>query len=475
MAIYHNNMSTISRGAGQSAVAAAAYRAGVKLFNERDGSYKDFSSRINDVADSDIILPLGAPSQFADRGVLWNGAEQAEGKRRNARVAREIDIALPHELSLEERISLVRDYALFLVERYGVAVDYAIHLPSKKDGHDSRNHHAHLMFTTRELGADGLGKKTRALDDKTQGPQEIEACRYGWELLCNFALKRAGISERIDRRTLKAQGIDRIPQIHVGPQALAIADENKQPSSVVKMDFRGREINYPEIDQGRSRAGFNAQIIDLNQRRARHPSIPLETQINNIERLIEVHIDNIAQLEAMIPHHLLPSFLRERIRQMWLKMQRLIFMRIFEEQARKRREKEIEAQRIELRLKALKAELEQIEHKKGQLRALKQFHLSIEAALLSVNRFRFNPSNENNPLPRIITTAAFNEKLKVSAEKLRQNVPPEHRPKLKLRDGPKRNNGGHADPPPKITGSFNKASGATPSYKQEVKISFGLG
>ncbi|HIB69594.1 MAG TPA: hypothetical protein EYO33_32080, partial [Phycisphaerales bacterium] len=109
---------------------------------------------------------------------------------------------------------------LYLIERYRVAVDVAIHSPVTGDGHDTRNHHAHLLFTTREITEDGFGVKTRILDDKVSGPQEIEVIREVWEPLANDALERAGFPDiKIDRRTLEGQGIDRIPQTHIGPHA----------------------------------------------------------------------------------------------------------------------------------------------------------------------------------------------------------------------------------------------------------------
>jgi hypothetical protein len=118
--------------------------------------------------------------------------------------------------------------AAYLVEKYRVAVDVAIHSPCEGDGHDPRNHHAHLLFTTRELTLEGLGAKTRILDDKVTGPQQIEIIREVWETLANDALHRAGHSDvSIDRRTLEAQGIERIPQIHEGKASTYAEDLGK--------------------------------------------------------------------------------------------------------------------------------------------------------------------------------------------------------------------------------------------------------
>lgn len=228
MAIYHCSVRVFSRAEGHSAVAAAAYRAGAVLHDERRGFTHRYHQRTG-VVETFIMAPAYAPELTRDRALLWNAAEAAE-TRKNARVAREVILALPYELDLTARKTLARDMAAYLVERYRVAVDVALHSPPSdhnggKDGHDPRNHHAHLLFTTREVTKDGLGKKTRILDDKEHGPQEIEAIRAVWEALANAALEQAGFEARIDRRTLMDQGIDRIPEIHIGPEGKAGREE----------------------------------------------------------------------------------------------------------------------------------------------------------------------------------------------------------------------------------------------------------
>ncbi|MBK7361502.1 MAG: MobA/MobL family protein [Micavibrio sp.] len=220
MAIYHCSLRIFSRSEGHSAVAAAAYRAGALLRDERTGRIHRYGKR-HGVMGAFILAPKSAPQKFQDRAVLWNAAEASE-TRKNSRVAREVILALPHELTDTERKALASDMALYLVERYRVAVDVAVHSPVAGDGHDPRNHHAHLLFTTREITSEGFGAKTRILDDKQAGPQEVELLREVWETLANDALARAGFSGvKIDRRTLEGQGIDRIPQTHIGPEAKA--------------------------------------------------------------------------------------------------------------------------------------------------------------------------------------------------------------------------------------------------------------
>ncbi len=212
MAIYHCSLRVFSRAENHSAVAAAAYRSGQKLVDERTGTIHRYEKRLG-VVNAFILMPASAPERFQNRFTLWNAAEASE-TRKNSRVAREVIIALPYELNAEQRESLTRDMAAYLVEKYRVAVDVAIHAPVDKDGHDPRNHHAHLLFTTRELTPEGFGAKTRILDDKITGPQQIEIIREVWETLANDALSRAGHSDvNIDRRTLEAQGIERIQRL----------------------------------------------------------------------------------------------------------------------------------------------------------------------------------------------------------------------------------------------------------------------
>jgi hypothetical protein len=241
VAIYHLSVKAVSRSSGRSAPAAAAYRTGERIVNERDGVTHDYSRRTG-VEQSFIVAPPGAKWAH-DRSQLWNAAEAAEN-RKNSLVAREYEVALPAELSAKGRTDLARDFAAELVERYGVAADVAIHAPGKEG--DSRNHHAHILTTTRTVGADGLGPKTRVLDDPKSG--EIERIREVWAGLTNRALERDGVGERVDHRSLaarreaalevvqnqarpeperqaaerQAQDLDREPTVHLGPAAVAI-------------------------------------------------------------------------------------------------------------------------------------------------------------------------------------------------------------------------------------------------------------
>ncbi|MGO8449185.1 Ti-type conjugative transfer relaxase TraA [Rhizobium ruizarguesonis] len=227
MAIYHFSMKPIARSGGRSAVASAAYRAAVRLTNERDGLTHDFSNR-QGVEHAEIVLPAGVRADWArKRSALWNAAERAE-KRSDARIAREFEIALPHELSAEQRLALTRAFALHLANRYGAAVDFAIHRPG--GGGDIRNSHAHLMMTTREVRENGLGDKTllerenRWLLANHLPPSQLQLkdLRQAWEHLANTHLERGGLDIRIDNRSHLEAGITIEPTEHVGVHATQI-------------------------------------------------------------------------------------------------------------------------------------------------------------------------------------------------------------------------------------------------------------
>lgn len=226
MAIYHLSVKTVSRSAGRSATAAAAYRAGVEITDERTGEIHDYT-RKGGVKSAELVLPAGAPQWAADRAALWNAAEQAE-TRKNSTVAREFEIALPEELSPAERQRLARDLAREIVERHGCAADVAIHAPGKEG--DNRNHHAHILLSTRRLGPEGFTEKTRELDDQKTGPQIVTQWRERFASLQNERLREAGIDVRVDHRTLEAQGIDREPTQHLGPAASGYERRTGQPS-----------------------------------------------------------------------------------------------------------------------------------------------------------------------------------------------------------------------------------------------------
>ncbi|RVT75191.1 Ti-type conjugative transfer relaxase TraA, partial [Agrobacterium sp. CNPSo 2736] len=224
MAIYHLSTKPVSRSSGRSAVASAAYRCAVLLTNHRDGLVHDFT-RKEGVDHSEIVLPEGISADWAlDRSALWNAAEFAE-KRKDARVAREFEIALPHELSPEGRLKAARAFAQDLANRYGAAVDFAIHSPGEQG--DIRNCHAHVLMTTRQVGRTGLGEKTflehknaRLLaNGMATTDMQLRDIRQAWESIAIRQLQREGLDIRIDHRSHVERGLELSPTEHMGVHA----------------------------------------------------------------------------------------------------------------------------------------------------------------------------------------------------------------------------------------------------------------
>ncbi|MCA0248241.1 MAG: Ti-type conjugative transfer relaxase TraA [Proteobacteria bacterium] len=251
MAIYHLSMKPISRKQGRSSVAAAAYRSGTVLVNARDGLIHDYRRKAG-VEHSEIVLPDGVQAEWAkDREWLWNAAEVAE-TRKDARVAREVEVALPHELDAAERLELTRAFARDLANRYGVAVDFSIHAPH--DDSDVRNHHAHIMMTTRKVESAGLTDKTLLerenkwllANDLPTSQMQMKDIRQAWEVHSNSALARAGHDIRIDHRSHRDRGLEIEPTQHVGVQATQLAR-------------RGVEVARTALPAGAARK--NAELI----------------------------------------------------------------------------------------------------------------------------------------------------------------------------------------------------------------------
>jgi ATP-dependent exoDNAse (exonuclease V) alpha subunit len=271
--VYHLSVKPISRSAGRSATAAAAYRAGEEIVDERTGEVHDYT-RKGGVEHAEIVLPAGSPGWAADRAALWNAAEAAE-KRKDARVAREYEVALPKELSRAQGIELMRDFAADLVERYGVAVDFAIHRDHREKWDGSEKgfdaFHAHVLTSTRQMGRDGFGEKTSPeLSDAKrrslglgEGAKEVERTRERWEIVANRHLEMAGESQRIDRRSLKEQGIDREPTRHLGPIVTALERRGIQTDT----GDVNRRIEAAYLQGVRERAELAAlrpQVLDLS-------------------------------------------------------------------------------------------------------------------------------------------------------------------------------------------------------------------
>ena len=258
MAIYFFNIKTFGRASGGSAPGAAAYRAGERIRDERTGRMHDHSMR-EDVLHKEILLPEKYSTDdmtwARDRTTLWNAAERAE-KRSNARVAREYLVGLPFELSPEERLKLARGFSQELTNRHGFALDLTIHAPRNLPDSDSRNFHAHLLATTREVNLEGLGEKTSL--ERSYGVllkmgldpviHELFHARERWALLTNAALREANVAATVDYRSLEAQGIDREPR----PQI---------PRAAFEMERQG----YRNALAERMRSEYEARVNERQQ------------------------------------------------------------------------------------------------------------------------------------------------------------------------------------------------------------------
>lgn len=265
MAIYHLSAKPISRATGRSATGAAAYRAGETITDERTDLVFDYGKK-RGIDHSEIMAPANAPEWAHDRAKLWNAVEHSE-KRKDSQVAREVEVALPTELTLDQQRELVRGFARSQFVDAGMVADIAIHHAN------GENPHAHILLTMRDIGPDGFGQKNRSWNDKAL----LQNWREAWEVQTNQALERAGHSVRIDHRTLAEQGIDRIPQIHIGPkvpemerrgikteiggQALAIESKNEAIAALQSdLEAARNERNHetpagPERGADRGRTG----------------------------------------------------------------------------------------------------------------------------------------------------------------------------------------------------------------------------
>lgn len=272
MAIFHLSVKTISRSAGRSSTAAAAYRAGVEITDRQTGEVHDYR-RKSGIESAELFLPAGAPEWATDRAELWNAAEVSE-KRKNSTVAREFEVALPAELSADQRRDLAHNFTKVLVKKYGFAADCAIHLPGK--GGDSKNHHAHILCSTRKLTAEGFTAKTRELDDRATGAAQVVECRELFANMTNAALERAGHIERVDHRSLEAQGIDREAGIHLGPTATAMERRGEVSEKTMHHQERqaeaaGKVAALVAIAETQAKAAQKAQKKEKKNDTKQHP------------------------------------------------------------------------------------------------------------------------------------------------------------------------------------------------------------
>lgn len=300
MAIYHCHCKIISRGQGRSAVGAAAYRSGEKLYNEYDGIEHDYTKK-GGVVYSEIMLCENAPKEYQDRQTLWNAVEQIE-KSSKAQLAREYEVALPVELSREEQIKLVRDFAKENFVDNGMCVDFSIH--DKEDG----NPHAHIMLTTRPIEQDnswGVKQRKEYILDKNGQKQYdkkkqtykcktvkttnwdskefLQRSRESWAEKVNQELEKKNLPQRIDHRSFKEQGIEKIPTQHIGVSANA-------------MEKRGIESQRGNENREIKKANGQIQTIEILEKQTQKEIANIKDDITWNKR----H-EQITELEKLIP------------------------------------------------------------------------------------------------------------------------------------------------------------------------------
>lgn len=247
MAIYHFSVKIIGRSSGRCSTAAAAYRSGAIITDERTGEIFDYKNK-KGILDHAILTPPRAPDWARDTSTLWNAVEQFE-TRKNSQVARENIVALPHELTLEQNRELLHGFVQEAYIKRGMVAQIDIHGPDKKGSH--KNIHAHVMLTTRQITRNGFKKiKPRSWNDR----ETLKEWRELWADHVNKALEKAQIKDRVDSRSFKDQGMEeRAPTTHMGVEATA-------------MERRGEESR--QGDKNRLVAKANKAFANLKDEKA---------------------------------------------------------------------------------------------------------------------------------------------------------------------------------------------------------------
>lgn len=284
MASYLCQVQTIQRSQGRSAVAAAAYRSASRLVDERLAMEFDFAGKAG-VEHAEILLPEGAQESLRDRGALWNAAEQKEA-RKDAVPAREVLLALPHELTFAQRRELVRAFVAEHITSRGMIADVAMHLPGQEG--DQRNFHAHILVTTRHVGPDGFGKKEPAW----WSPQQVRDWRAGWAQIQNdhLRLHLGPEAPQVSHLSLAAQGLDRQPTEHLGPSATAMERKDRRTAR----GDRNRDVEARNKTADRMRRDYS-ETAERLQRAAPRVETPIDKLIAEATR---VRAELLADREA---------------------------------------------------------------------------------------------------------------------------------------------------------------------------------
>jgi Ti-type conjugative transfer relaxase TraA len=246
MAIYHLHVKVIGRKSGSSAVASAAYRSGSRLRDERLDRSHDFSAK-RGVVHSEVMLPENAPKTWSDRERLWNDVEAFE-VRKDAQLAREVEFAIPREMTQAQGIDLARDFVQAEFANRGMIADLNVHWDIGEDG--MLKPHAHVMLTMRAVDENGFGQKVRDWNRT----EMVERWRERWAELANERLAELDIDARIDHRSLEAQGIALEPQSQIGAPAKRIEDRG--------IEGEGNEADRAEMHREIARGNGERIIAD---------------------------------------------------------------------------------------------------------------------------------------------------------------------------------------------------------------------
>lgn len=279
MAIYHFSAKVISRARGSSAVAAAAYRSASRLHDERLDRAHDFSAKAG-VVHSEVLLPDGAPERWRDRETLWNEVEARE-VRKDAQLAREVEFALPRELSQADGVALARSFVQRAFVDKGMAADLNVHSDIGDDG--EAKPHAHVMLALRSAGPGGFGGKVRDWNRTDQ----LVAWREAWAEHANQRLAELGVDARIDPRALKDQGLDLEPQ-------------NKIGASGARRERHGEAAERAEDHRAIARRNGERILADPQIALAGLTHLQATFTDHDLARFLHRHTDGKAQFDAAL-------------------------------------------------------------------------------------------------------------------------------------------------------------------------------
>ncbi|UNU43737.1 Ti-type conjugative transfer relaxase TraA [Sphingopyxis sp. YF1] len=284
MAIYHFSAKVISRAAGSSAVAAAAYRSADRLHDERLGRSHDFTNKAG-VVHSEVLLPTNANEGWQDREQLWNHIEAVE-VRKDAQLAREVEFAIPREMTQQQGIELARDFVQAEFVDRGMIADLNVHWDIGADG--LAKPHAHVMLTMREIriGEDGSSQFGAKVRDWNR-TELLTHWREAWAEHVNERLAALDIEARVDHRTLEAQGIDLEPQHKIGPAASRMAGQGLESA---------RHGEHLEIARSNGEKIFANPVIALDA--ITHRQATFTTR--DLAMFVHRHSDGKEQFDAVM-------------------------------------------------------------------------------------------------------------------------------------------------------------------------------